>query len=103
MKIRKMQNAGVAKTSPVDLPYQASPYKSDTQDYYPNIIDNYGLNEVAAEVFRTRKGAKKAAESDAFMGVEKTAMGDPDKLFFNHVYDKKYDKHIEEYDRNYRK
>lgn len=71
MKIRKMQNAGVAETPRVDLSYQASPYKSDTQDYYPNIIDNYGLNEVAAEVFRTRKGAKKAAESDAFMGVEK--------------------------------
>ena len=103
MKIRKMQNAGVIETPHVDLPYQASPYKSEIQNYYSNIIDNYGLNEVAAEVFRTRKGAKNAAESDAFMGVEKTAMEDPDKLFFNHIYDKKYDKHIEEYDRNYRK
>ena len=103
MKIRKMQNAGVAETPNVDLPYQASSNKSDIQDHYPNIIDNYHLEAIPAYAFLTRKSAKAAAESDAFMGVEKRTIGDPEKLTFNRIYDKKYDKHQERYYRNFNK
>lgn len=93
-----MQNAVVAETPHVDLPYQASPYKSNN---YSN--SDINIDEIGAYNFMSRGGAKNQAEIDAFSGVENSSLEDPNKLFFNHIYDKKYDKYLKQYDRNYRK